>query len=1004
MPLNLIFVSPGNYSIEDNGIPGDNTSVIRDSNGVIIFTFANPADALGFTVSTPGVNLKVNLTDTLGAANLTIGDLASAAVSPDSITIAGVRTTGIVTLVANGAITELGSDTGADIVAGQVIISANTGVGTGNAIETQASIIEAETNTGDINISNFGAVQIGGASADVSGLYVATSGNINLTNVGTILLGDDTGAESVHGGGTSGNVTLKAIGTDSDILATVDNDAITVSHGNLVLQADRDIGFGIIGSNFDNDVRAYGSITINAGRDFLIDGFADLASDDFLGNTGGGVTITAGRNIHVRSVAGTDGSIFANGTAGADVILTTGANGALVVGPASIRGAPQPIASNSGDVIVNADRILINSASGIGALSGQVTLDPATVGREINLGSAGDAAFALELSDAEIDRIFTPTLNIGNDLAGQITVSAAISPANATNLVLRSGADIAVQAAITTSGSLELRAGDNVFLTSSPTITVGGALTISVDTLGNDGGAGGVVYLGNASVSATSIAINGAGENDTLGGFESVDQTVHGNGGNDTINSSGEGHYFGDAGNDLMLAGLSSGIVPEVLDGGIGVDTVDTRSFNGSYTINLATGVTNFAYESFVNFENVTTGDGSDQITGTAGDNIITTNGDVDTIQAGAGNDTLNGGAGNDILNGGTGIDTAIFSGSRASYTLTNLGTAGLRVVGPDGTDTLTSIEKLQFADQTIAWQHPQSDFGDDGISDILWQSTTGQIAIWQMNSAGKQGSGTTAGSLASSWHVGDTGDFNADGKADILWHNDNGQTMIWTMNGGQHVGTLSLGSLATTWQVQGAVDFNGDGASDILWRNSANGNLVVWNMDSAGQVTSTTNLGIVSSAYHIQALDDFNGDGKDDILWRNDNGQIALWQMNESGVSSASTIGTLASTWHIQGSGDFNGDSKADILWRSDAGQIAIWSMNGAQVTDAATVGTLNSAWQVETIGDYNGDGKDDILWRNSATGQAADWLMDGSHVTAMIDLGKLPTWDVAHHQFDIV
>src|SRR4051794_9072819 len=51
------------------------------------------------------------------------------------------------------------------------------------------------------------------------------------------------------------------------------------------------------GGSFDNDVRAGGSITVTAGRDFTIDGFADLAADDTGGSTGGGVTILAGRDI-----------------------------------------------------------------------------------------------------------------------------------------------------------------------------------------------------------------------------------------------------------------------------------------------------------------------------------------------------------------------------------------------------------------------------------------------------------------------------------------------------------------------------------------------------------------------------------------------------------------------------------------------------------------------------------------------------------------------------------
>jgi Ca2+-binding RTX toxin-like protein len=671
MPLDLIFISPGNYTIGDDGIPGNNTSVIRDGTGTAIFTFAHPADSLSFTTSSPGVNLAVNLTDTLGAANLRIGDLTNAATSPDSIAIAGLRTTGIVTLVSNNAITEFGVDTGVDIIAGQFIASASSGVGTAsNAIETQTSLIEAETLTGGINISNFGSVQIGGASDDVDGLDVTTSGDINFSTVGTILLADETGAETVHGGTSSGNVTLSAIGFDSDIIATTNQDAINAAGGNIVLNAGRDIGFGIIGADFDNDVRARGSITVNAGRDFLVDGFSDIGSDDFGAGTGGNLVVNAGRNIHIRNVAGTDGSLSAGGSAGADLILTTGAGGAVVLDAPST-GA---LYSSSGDVIVNSDRILVASASGISANSGKVFLNPATAGREIDLGSASDAAFALELSDAELDRVFTPTLVIGSGMTGRLTVSSDISPANAQNLVLGSGGDIAVQAAITTSGSLTLFAGDNVFATAPLAITVGGALTISVDTLGNDAGAGGVAYFGNAIVSAASIAINGAGDNDALGAFEGVDQTVHGNGGDDTIVSSGEGHYFGDDGNDLFLAGLSSGIVPEAFDGGGGVDTLDTRSYAGIYIINLAAGTSNFGYESFVNFENVITGDGNDQVTGSSATNVITTNG---------GNDILDGGAGVDVMRGGAGND---------SYVVDNAGdVVDESVGGSSGTDTVVS-------------------------------------------------------------------------------------------------------------------------------------------------------------------------------------------------------------------------------------------------------------------------------------------------------------------------
>ena len=158
---------------------------------MVIFTFAHPVDALGFTVNVPGVNLIINFTDTLASADFSIGDLADAAVTPDSIVMKNVRTTGDVTLVSNGSIIEGGNDYAADVVGGSLIMSAQTGVGTAaNAMETQTSFSEAETVTGGISLKNIGSVQIGGITDLVNGLDVHTSGNLTLTVVGSIFLSD----------------------------------------------------------------------------------------------------------------------------------------------------------------------------------------------------------------------------------------------------------------------------------------------------------------------------------------------------------------------------------------------------------------------------------------------------------------------------------------------------------------------------------------------------------------------------------------------------------------------------------------------------------------------------------------------------------------------------------------------------------------------------------------------------------------------------------------------
>ena len=166
--------------------------------------------------------------------------------------------------------------------------------------------------------------------------------------------------------------------------------------------------------------------------------------------------------------------------------------------------------------------------------------------------------------------------------------------------------------------------------------------------------------------------VHGGEGNDTLYGGDGTEENIHGDNGNDTLISGGEGHYYGDAGNDIIYAGLTSG-VNEVLDGGADIDTIDTTSWSGSYTINMVTGVTVYG-ESFINFENIVTGNGADTVTGTDGANVITTNGGIDTVNAGAGKDIVAGGADGDTLDGGANFDILSYRTSSGAVTI-NLAT-----------------------------------------------------------------------------------------------------------------------------------------------------------------------------------------------------------------------------------------------------------------------------------------------------------------------------------------
>lgn len=219
MPLNLVFITPDNFAITDDGVFGNNTSVIRNGAGAVIFTFLHPADSLSFTASTANVNLALDFDEALAPADFRVGDLTNPAATLNALALQRVVATNVI-LAANQDITEAGSDFGVDIAGSSLVLSAVSGVGTAaNALETQIGGLEAETTMGGINLVNVGAVQIGGMSDQVSRLLVGDSGNLSLVNFGKILLGEsdlDLVNPRAQVRGVSGDVSLTANGFDAD--------------------------------------------------------------------------------------------------------------------------------------------------------------------------------------------------------------------------------------------------------------------------------------------------------------------------------------------------------------------------------------------------------------------------------------------------------------------------------------------------------------------------------------------------------------------------------------------------------------------------------------------------------------------------------------------------------------------------------------------------------------------------------------------------------------------
>jgi len=223
------------------------------------------------------------------------------------------------------------------------------------------------------------------------------------------------------------------------------------------------------------------------------------------------------------------------------------------------------------------------------------------------------------------------------------------------------------------------------------------------------------------------ILVGGSG-NDNLQGLDGSDQII-GNPGDDRISGGdgadrlfgGEGldDLAGGLGNDVMYGGsghdrLDGGLGDDILVGGDGVDTADYSGAAAGVTVKLAlTGrfqkTGGAGLDTLSGIENLTGSAFADNLTGDAGDNLLSDRrGGNDRFNGGAGDDTLSvhrsgagaattvtltGGLGDDMMTfdgAGRYTDTVVFEGQDGADEISALGAFRAKINGGAGNDRVT--------------------------------------------------------------------------------------------------------------------------------------------------------------------------------------------------------------------------------------------------------------------------------------------------------------------------
>jgi len=218
------------------------------------------------------------------------------------------------------------------------------------------------------------------------------------------------------------------------------------------------------------------------------------------------------------------------------------------------------------------------------------------------------------------------------------------------------------------------------------------------------------VTIENAVGGSGNDTITGNDANNSLDGGPGND-TLYGGAGSDTFdwNPSNRG------GNDVFYGGPGDDVF--VLDSP--VDTVIEYPGEGNDTVWVSF---NYSISQLANIENI-------RVYGLIGV-VITGNSANNVIVGSSGNDTLSGGAGIDTLDGGDGIDIATDSGNRSGYTVARYGTVYFVTDidpkdGNDGTDSLTNIERITFADTSMVLGVNNAPAGIVAVSGTTTQNQT---------------------------------------------------------------------------------------------------------------------------------------------------------------------------------------------------------------------------------------------------------------------------------------
>ncbi|MDQ3756453.1 MAG: fibronectin type III domain-containing protein [Actinomycetota bacterium] len=606
----------------------------------------------------------------------------------------------------------LGKATGDDIVAGAAGLNLNAGEAVGPDADvslTSVEILLIDGKAGNDTISGAGGANTGAATA-LPLTVIGGDGNDTLTG--------GAGTSTVSYAGASAAVTVDLSVTTAQNTGGAGTDTLT-GFQNLTGSGNNDVLRGNAGDNVldggtgtGNDTASYANApsgvtvdldiataqTTGAGDDTLtnIDNLTGSAfADELTGDENANVIDGGAGNDELTGGGATDTVSYAAASAAVTVDLgivaptgqnTQGAGTDTLAGFENVTGSAfgDTLSGDSGNNVVKAGTGDDNLKGGTGddTLDGEGGTDTADY--------SGNTAVTVDLSNTSAQ-----TTGVGSDTL--TSLENVLGSSQNDTLSGTTGAN-------RIDGGGHVSGGDTVSY--NPTAGVTGGVTVDLaiavaqDTVGS--GMDTLVNLENVTGSGQADMLSGDAGANTLSGGAAVDtldgragiDTLNGGDGDDTLVGGTEADTLnGDADHDTLRGGAGG----DGLTGGAGSDTADYSTAGAAVLANLATPAGNTGEaddDTYTTVENLRGTSFDDSLTGDAAANVLDGRDGSDSVSGSAGNDTLIGGGGDDQLSGQGDFDTADYSTSPASVTV-SLAVTTAQATGGAGNDTLNGLENL---------------------------------------------------------------------------------------------------------------------------------------------------------------------------------------------------------------------------------------------------------------------------------------------------------------------